>query len=120
MRNVYHSEIMQLLLLKGKEGMHVAQLSRMVYNLHTNLFDQKLNYQELHNTIRWYLWRQSNMRRSPFMHVRHGFYAVKPDVAVQLDFCFDEPIEEIMVKEEEVKKQEYDPMTDPRQMVMRF
>lgn len=114
MKNVYHSDIMQLLLLKGKEGMHVADVSRMVYNLHTNLFDSKLNYQTLHQLIRMYLWRQSRMRRSPFMRVRYGVYAVKPDLAVQLDFCFDK------LGEEEAKPKpsvpEYDPYTDPRQM----
>ena len=46
---------MQLLLLKGKEGMPVSQVSRMVYNLHNNLFDHRLNYYELHRTIRMYL-----------------------------------------------------------------
>ena len=56
---------MQLLLLKGKEGMPVSQVSRMVYNLHTNLFDHRLNYYELHRTIRMYLWRQSQLRRRP-------------------------------------------------------
>ncbi len=93
MKNVYHSDIMQLLLLKGKEGMPVSQVSRMVYNLHNNLFDHRLNYYELHRTIRMYLWRQSQQRRSPFMHVSHGCYAIKPDVAIQLDFCFDEPLD---------------------------
>lgn len=104
MKNVYHSDIMQLLLLKGKEGMHVAQLSRMVYNLHTNLFDRKLNYNDLHQLIRTYLWRQSKMRRSPFMRVKYGYYAVKPDIAVQLNFCFDDPIEAEMIVKQEHKK----------------
>lgn len=115
MKNIYHSDIMQLLLLKGKEGMHVAQLSRMVYNLHTNLFDRHLNYYELHQTIRVYLWRQSQMRRSPFMRVRYGYYAVKPDVAVQLDFCFDDPIEDIPAAP---PKKEVTPLNDPRQLLL--
>lgn len=93
MRNVYHSDIMQILMLRGKEGMHVAQLSRMVYNIHTNLFDKHLDYVQLHNTIRWYLWRQSKMRRSPFKRVSYGYYALKSDMAIQLDFCFDTPID---------------------------
>lgn len=79
--------------------MHVAQLSRMVYNIHTNLFDKHLDYLQLHNTIRWYLWRQSKMRRSPFKRVSYGYYALKSDMAIQLDFCFDTPVERD-VKEE--------------------
>ncbi len=113
MRNVYHSDIMQLLLMKGKEGMHVSDVSRMVYNLHTNLFDRRLDYQELHQMIRLYLWRQSRMRRSPFMRLRYGIYAVKPDLAVQLDFCFDEVFEEEVLDK---PVEEYDPYKDPRQL----
>lgn len=90
-------------MLRGKEGMHVAQLSRMVYNLHTNLFDKHLDYVQLHNTIRWYLWRQSKMRRSPFKRVSYGFYALKSDMAIQLDFCFDTPIDR---EDTEDKKQD--------------
>lgn len=113
MKNVYHSEIMELLLQKGREGMHVAQLSRMVYNLHTDLFDQELNYDELHQMLRSYLWRQSNIKRSPFMHVRYGFYALKPDVGLQLLFPFDDPYEEPAPP----KPQER-PEDDPRQMTL--
>lgn len=114
MKNVYHSDIMQILLLKGREGMHVAQISRMVYNLHTNLFDRKLRYDDIHQMIRQYLWRQSQMRRSPFMHIKHGYYAVKPDLAVQLDFCFNQVREEEEGQQE--KAQPYDPYNDLRQM----
>lgn len=99
MKNIYHSDIMQILMLKGKEGMHVAQLTRMVFNLHTNFFDHKLNYRKLHNTIRWYLWRQSNMRRSPFKRIGYGYYALKSDMGIQLDICFDEPYEEPQAEE---------------------
>ncbi len=116
MKNIYHSDIMQLLLLKGKEGMHVAQVSRMVYNLHTNLFDRRLNYNELHQTIRNYLWKQSQMRRSPFMRVHYGYYAVRPDVAIQLNFCFDDPIEEEIVVAQPKKNNE--PKDDPRQLLL--
>lgn len=117
MKNVYHSDIMQLLLLKGKEGMHVSEVSRMVFNLHTNFFDRRLNYQELHQMIRMYLWRQSRLRRSPFMRVSYGVYAVKPDLAVQLDFCFDQVLDDDTVVQESRKETAgYDPYTDPRQM----
>ena len=114
MKNVYHSDIMQLLLLKGKEGMPVSQVSRMVYNLHTNLFDHRLNYRELHSTIRMYLWRQSHLRRSPFMHVSHGRYAIKPDVAIQLDFCFDEPLDLVAPAPPPAPR----PENDPRQLTL--
>ena len=115
MKNVYHSDIMQLLLLKGKEGMHVSQVSRMVYNLHTNLFDHQINYYDLHRTIRMYLWRQSQMRRSPFMRVSYGTYAIKSDVAIQLDFCFDEPLD---IPAPSALKPNSHTENDPRQLTL--
>ena len=117
MKNVYHSDIMQLLLQRGKEGLHVSQVSRMIYNLHNNFFDQSLNYNELHQNIRNYLWRQSQMRRSPFVHIQHGVYAIKADIAIQLDICFDNPLDmhtsDMPYKGEVIPEKE-----DPRQLVL--
>lgn len=114
MKNIYHRDIMQLLLLKGREGMHVSQLSRMIYNLHTNLFERNLNYNQLHQTIRFYMWRQSHMRRSPIMRIKYGYYAIKPDVAIQLDIHFDEVTYD--ETETKTKKELLTPYNDPRQM----
>ncbi len=91
MTNVYHSEILHLLLRCGKAGMRVADISRYVFNIHVGLFVDDLRYDDLHQTIRCYLWRQSKLRRSPFMRVKYGMYAIKDDMAIQLDFDFDHP-----------------------------
>lgn len=117
MKNVYHGDIMQLLMLKGKEGMHVTQVSRMVYNLHANLFDKHLNFNELHQTIRNYLWRQSQMRRSPIMRINYGVYAIKPDIAIQLDISFDTPIDEENIEKQPQQEKEQ-PNEDPRQLLL--
>lgn len=94
MTNVYHSEITQLLLRCGRSGLRVADISKYVYNLHAELFNDDLTFDALHQTLRCYLWRQSHLRRSPFRRVRYGVYAIKDDMALQLDFCFDKPVGE--------------------------
>ena len=38
-----------------------------------------------------YLWKQSQKRESPFIHNTYGVYAIKPDMAVQLDLFWDMP-----------------------------
>lgn len=119
MKNIYHNDILSLLMLRGKEGLHVAKLTRMVFNLHTNLFDRTISYAELHRSIRFYLWRQSRQRRSPFMRVAYGYYAVKPNVAVQLNICFNEKQSAPDPAPEE-KKQGPVACDDPRQMTLDF
>lgn len=43
------------------------------------------------------------MRRSPFKRVSYGCYALKSDMAIQLDFCFDTHVER---EEKELKRPE--------------
>lgn len=120
MQNVYHGEIMQLLLRCGRGGMRVADISRYVYNIHAGLFNSDLTFEALHQTLRCYLWRQSNIRRSPFRKVKYGVYAIKDDMALQLDFCFDQPVE-YKEEEPEVLKVETtgnDEHNDPRQLLL--
>lgn len=120
MQNVYHGEIMQLLLRCGRGGMRVADISRYVYNIHAGLFNSDLTFEALHQTLRCYLWRQSNIRRSPFRRVKYGVYAIKDDMALQLDFCFDQPVE-YKEEEPEVLKVETtgnDGHNDPRQLLL--
>ena len=91
MKNHYHNDIMDLLLQSGREGMNVRQLSRSIYNLHCSIFSSDVVYSKLYNQIRFYLYYQSQQRHSPFLHLRRGQYALKQDVAVQLDIFIDAP-----------------------------
>jgi len=92
--NAYHYEIMQLLLRCGRSGMRVAEISKYVFNNHAEFFNEELTYDNLHQTLRCYMWRQSNLRRSPFRRVRYGVYAIKDDMALQMDFDFERSVEE--------------------------
>ena len=100
MNNTYHRNIVELLLERGKEGMKLTQIVQRVYNLHADLFTKQLKYDVLHHTIGFYLWKQSQRRESPFTRNAYGVYAIKPDVAIQLDFFIDIKTGE----EEELKK----------------
>ncbi len=85
---------MDILLRNGKDGMNVRRLARQIYNHHCGIFSQDIVYDKLYNQIRFYLWRQSQLRHSPFIHLRRGQYALKQDIAVQLDIFIDAPRED--------------------------
>ena len=80
-----------MLLRSGHEGMNVRRLVRQLYNLHSGIFSNDVVYEQLYDQVRGYLWRQSRQRYSPIMRLRLGQYAVRPDIAVQLDIFIDMP-----------------------------
>ena len=94
MKNIYHTDIMDMLLRSGREGMGLRQLARQLYNLHNGIFAHDVVYPQLYNQVRRYLWYQSRQRHSPFIHLRWGRYGLKQDIAVQLDIFIDMPKEE--------------------------
>jgi hypothetical protein len=94
MKNAYHNDIMDMLIRSGHEGMNVRRLARQIYNLHTGIFASDVVYEQLYNQIRYYLYYQSRQRHSPFLHLRRGQYALRQDIAVQLDIFIDMPREE--------------------------
>lgn len=85
---------MDLLLRSGRDGMNVRRLARQLYNLHSGIFASDVVYEQLYNQVRFYLYYQSRQRHSPFIHLRRGQYALKQDIAVQLDIFIDIPREE--------------------------
>lgn len=80
---------MDMLIRSGEEGMNVRRLVKQVYNHHCDMFTASIDYGRLYNQIRSYLWRQSQLRYSPIVRSRRGQYALKSDVAVQLDIFID-------------------------------
>lgn len=104
MRNIYHSDIVNLLIRQGRGGMRLKHVAQCIYNMHADLFGRKLDYFDLHMQISRYLWRQSRKPGTPFLHVAYGRYALKPDYAVQLDLFWDAP--EYHIIEEKRKKRD--------------
>ncbi len=94
MKNAYHTDIMDMLLHSGREGMNVRHLSRQLYNLHSGIFSHDVIYEPLYEQVRHYLYYQSRQRHSPFLHLRRGQYALRQDVAVQMDLFIDMPKDE--------------------------
>ncbi|MBQ7571758.1 MAG: hypothetical protein IJT19_05895 [Bacteroidaceae bacterium] len=94
MKNAYHNDIMDMLIRSGHDGMNVRRLARQLYNLHSGIFASDVVYERLYNQVRSYLWYQSRLRHSPFVRLRWGQYALKPDIAVQMDLFIDIPHDE--------------------------
>lgn len=94
--------------------MRVADISKYVFNLHSSLFSDDLKYEDLHQTLRCYLWRQSKIRRSPFKRVRYGVYAIKDDMAIQLDIDFENPYQE------EENDEDFGPLFSWQKQVRKF
>lgn len=86
MKNEYHKDIIDLLLACGRTGMPVREIARHLYNGHYGLFAEDVVFNRIYNQVRNYLWNQSLQKHSPFIHPERGVYAIRQDMAVQLDF----------------------------------
>lgn len=93
MNNIYYRDIIELLLPYGQEGLKLSCIVRHLYNQHADLFNKSIKYEDIYKTVGLFLWKQSQKRESPFKHNSYGVYAIKPDVAVQLDLFWDIPEE---------------------------
>lgn len=89
MKNVYHRDIVEILLESGRNGQKLGRISKKIYNRHADLFATDINYDALYGSIRSYLWKQSKRRESLFTRNNHGVYALKTDAAIQLDLFWD-------------------------------
>lgn len=93
MNNIYYRDIIELLLPHGKEGLKLSLIVRYIYNQHVDMFNDSIKYEDIYKTVGSFLWKQSQKRETPFTHNSYGVYAIKPDVAVQLDLFWDLPAE---------------------------
>lgn len=89
MKNVYHRDIIEILLECGRDGLRIKNIARRIYNRHADLFVSDIDYDEIRNSVGRYLWLQSHRAESPFVRTRYGTYAIKPDFAIQLDLFLD-------------------------------
>lgn len=93
MNNSFYRDLINHLIQAGSEGVRVCQLARHIYNQNTTLFDRPVQYEPLRRLLNSYLWHSSRHRRSIFVQRARGVYALKPHVAVQLDFDFADEAE---------------------------
>lgn len=90
MNNVYHRDIVKILLSCGQEGMRVCGIARRIYNRHADLFDNSITYDGIQKSIGVYLWKMCQKRQSLFCRNAYGIYSIKPDTAIQLDLFWDQ------------------------------
>ena len=89
MKNVYHRDIIEILLECGRDGLRIKNIARRIYNRHADFFVSDIDYGEIRDSVGRYLWEQSHHAESPFVRTRYGTYAIKPDFAIQLDLFLD-------------------------------
>lgn len=111
MNNIYYRDIIELLLPHGQEGLKLSLIVRHIYNLHADLFNKKIKYEDIYKAVGMFLWKQSQKRESPFKHNAYGVYAIKPDMAVQLDLFWD------LQEEKEKATEEKDVQTTKNKVV---
>ena len=100
MNNVYHRDIIEILLECGRVGLRIKNIARRIYNRHADFFVRNLDYSEIRDNVGRYLWEQSLRAESPFVRTRYGTYAIKPDFAIQLDLFLDNAIRAEVRKEQ--------------------
>ena len=106
-KNIYHRDIIEILLDCGREGLRIKNIARRIYNRHADFFITDIDYCEIRDSIGRYLWEQSRRSESPFLHTRYGTYAIKADFAIQLDLFLDNAIRA------EVRKEAAKPLPNP-------
>ncbi len=89
MKNIYHRDIIEILLACGQQGMKLCRIARKVYNKHADLFVHDINYEDIHKTLGMYMWKQSRKKESPIQRNSYGIYSIKDDMAIQLDLFWD-------------------------------
>lgn len=89
MNNIYHRDIIEILIECGRDGLRIKNIARRIFNKHADFFVRDLDYNEIRENVGRYLWEQSKRHESPFTRTRYGTYAIKPDFAIQLDLFLD-------------------------------
>ena len=108
MNNIYHRDIIEILLECGRDGLRIKNIARRIYNRHADFFATDIDYSEIRDSVGRYLWEQSQRHESPFTRTRYGTYAIKPDFAIQLDLFLD------FVTHSEAHKEHSLPTSGPR------
>lgn len=92
MKNEYHHDILEILLSVGPQGLQVRYIALQIYNRRTGLFCEPIDFNKLYDSVRFYLWSQTQRPSSPFMHgASKGTYCLKPWVGRQMHLPFTEP-----------------------------
>lgn len=89
MNHKYYRQIIDLLTLRP-EGLKVSAIAKNIYNQQGNLFSEQESYEKLYESIRQYLWQQSQKKNSIFTTVdnKRGYYKLRQNYTMQTEFQF--------------------------------
>lgn len=90
MKNEYHHDLLEVLAAAGPGGLQVRLIALQIYNRRAGLFCDAIDFNRLYDSVRYYLWSQTQRPSSPFMHgPSKGSYMLKPVVHQQMQLPFD-------------------------------
>lgn len=92
MKNKFHQDIIDVLKEANGRSMSVRLIARHIYNKKVGLFESKLSFEDIYQSVRFYLWSQSNRPSSPFLKgEKRGHYTVRREVFDMLELDFTTP-----------------------------
>lgn len=101
MRNKYHQDIIEVLKEADGRSMPVRLIARHIYNKKVGLFAGNLSFNDIYQSVRFYLWSQSNRPSSPFLKGdKRGEYRVRREVFFQMELDFQSPCTDTSDKKE--------------------
>ena len=90
MKSPFYNDIYEILRTKGKEGLPVGLIAKLVYNRRASFFNSE-SFDWTYQYVRFFLWAQSQKNTSPFTKGnKWGSYALKTDELKQLELQFKE------------------------------
>lgn len=103
MNHKYYRQIVELLALRP-EGLKVSAIAKNIYNQEGNLFADEDHYEKLYESIRQFLWQQSQRKNSQFITVegKRGYYKLRTNYSIQTEFQFAS--EDIIESLSDIKK----------------
>ena len=84
----YDTPLFRVLAEAGDRGLHVAKISRHVYNAVNSLFEPH-DLDEIHDELLAYLTKNSKSRDALFERVGRGIYRLNPNSAQALQLLLD-------------------------------
>lgn len=117
MKNRYHQDIIDVLKEANGQSMSVRLIARHIYNKKVGLFENTLSFEDIYQSVRFYLWSQSNRPSSPFLRgEKRGHYTVRKEIFDMLELDFTVPCSGSEEKEDKTNPE--DDKTPPNSMFL--
>ena len=103
-RNRYHHDIIEVLKEANGRSMPVRLIARHIYNKNIGLFDENISFEDIYQSVRFYLWSQSNRPSSPFiLGKKRGYYQVRKEIFSLIELDFNTPCPDNTEREDDTK-----------------